>query len=407
MTVRAYTYIFLQMRFATTINRYIFSELIPPFVISLVFLTFLFLMTRIPEITNMVVNYNTGLGSLLLLLAYSFPRFLEFTIPMSVMISVLLTFMRMTGDNEITALKGGGISIYRILPPVVLFCFLGFLLGVWITTWAVPESRVAFKRKSLEIAKTNLDVALQERKFNTSFKDVMIYVSSVDVNSKKLEDVFIEDRRTKGMVNISVAPEGVLVSNRDEMFYTLRLYNGKINQVDLKDESVNTVTFKTYDINLDLTGGSNSQVRIHKDLDEMSLTELARFIKSEPENKKKLYTALMEMHEKFSLPFACIALGILAFPLGIQSVSLRRSSGFGMAIFFFIVYYLLLALGWAGGETGRYPPAAGMWMPDLIMGAAGVYLLHRNAEEKPLALPAVLPGKLVWFFRRRRSKKGA
>lgn len=393
------------MRFGTTINRYVFSELIPPFLISLVFLTFLFLMTRIPEITNMVVNYNTGLGSLLLLLAYSFPRFLEFTIPMSVMISVLLTFMRMAGDNEITALKSGGMSIYRILPPVVLFCFLGFLLGVWITTWAVPESRVAFKKKSLEIAKTNLDVALQERKFNTRFKDVMIYVTSVDVNSKKLEDVFIEDRRTEGMVNISVAPEGVLVSDKNQMFYTLRLYNGNINQVDLQGESVNTVNFETYDINLDLTAGSSSPTRIHKDLDEMSLSELARFIKSEPDNKKKLYTALMELHEKFSLPFACIALGILAFPLGIQSVSLRRSSGFGMGIFFFIVYYLLLALGWAAGETGRYPPAAGMWMPDLIMGAAGGYLLYRNANEKPLKLPAVSPGKVAGFIRRRRGNK--
>jgi lipopolysaccharide export system permease protein len=355
----------------------------------------------------MVVNYNTGLGSLLLLLAYSFPRFLEFTIPMSVMISVLLTFMRMSGDNEITALKGGGISIYRLLPPVLLFCFLGFLLGVWVTTWAVPESRVALKKKSLEIAKTNLDVALQERKFNTSFTDVMIYVSSVDVNSKELEDVFIEDRRTKGMVNISVAPEGILVSNKDKMFYTLRLYNGKINQVDLEDESVNTVTFKTYDINLDISGGENSSVRINKDLDEMSLSELAGFIKSEPENKKKLYTALMEMHEKFSLPFACMALGVLAFPLGIQSVSLKRSSGFGMGIFFFIVYYLLLALGWAGGEAGRYPPAAGMWMPDLVMGAAGLYLLYRNAREKPLKLPAVYPGKLVGFIRGRRANERA
>ncbi|MFO7751977.1 MAG: LPS export ABC transporter permease LptF [Desulfobacteraceae bacterium] len=394
------------MRFATTINRYIFTELIPPFAISLIFLTFLFLMTRIPDITHMVVNYNTGLGSLLLLLAYSFPRFLEFTIPMSVMISVLLTFMRMAGDNEITALKGGGVSIYRILPPVMVFCFLGFLLGVWITTWAVPESRVAFKKKSLEIAKTNLDVALQERKFNTSFDDVMIYVSSVDVNSKKLEDVFIEDRRTNGMVNISVAPEGILVSDKEKMFYTLRLYDGKINQVDLQDETVNTVTFKTYDINLDLTGEGGSPDRIDRDLDEMSLSELAGFIRSEPEDKKKLYTALMEMHEKFSLPFACIALGILAFPLGIQSVSLRRSSGFGLGIFFFIVYYLLLALGWAAGETGRYPAALGMWLPDLIMGAVGVYLLHRNVKEKPLKLPALFPGKLVLFIKGRRGNKG-
>jgi lipopolysaccharide export system permease protein len=98
----------------------------------------------------------------------------------------------------------------------------------------------------------------------------------------------------------------------------------------------------------------------------------------------------MEFHEKFSIPFACISLGLLAFPLGIQSSSLRRSSGFGLGLSFFFLYYFLLALGWSAGETGDYPPVLGMWLPNVIMGGIGIFFLARNAREKPVLLPLFL-----------------
>ena len=239
------------MKFSTIINRYIFKELLPPFVVSLFFLSFIFLMTRIPEFTNMIVNHNAGVASLFLLLIYSFPRFLEFILPMSVMISVLLTFMRMAGDNEIIALKGGGVSLYRLLPPVLLFCTLITCLALWVSIVGVPRSKVALENKAMEIAQSNLGIALQERVFNTDIEGIMIYVSNVDTDTKRLNDVFIEDSRTKGMVNISTAPQGVLVLNKELKIYTLRLYDGKINQVDLVKNSINTINFTTYDVNME------------------------------------------------------------------------------------------------------------------------------------------------------------
>jgi lipopolysaccharide export system permease protein len=373
----------------TTINRYIFRELIPPFAISSIFLTSIFLMTRIPQITNMVVNYNTGILSVLLLISYTLPRFMEFTIPMSVMISVLLTFMRMSGDNEIIALKGGGMTIYRLLPPVLIFCFLGTLLTLGVTVFGVPWGKLEFKTTGVQIARSNLNVALSERQFNSSFKDVMIYVSSMDMQTKKLKDVFIEDSRTKGRVTVSVAPEGILAKDARTGGFTLRLYGGTVNQVDLKTKSINSVNFNTYDINLDFDQAGKGPVKIHKDFDEMSLKELMAFIKKGSGESSVMDSALMILYEKFSIPFACMALGILAMALGLQSASSRRTAGFGMGIFFFLLYYLLLAAGWSAGETGLYPPVVGMWLPDLVMGGIGFYLLFRIAKERPVEMPRV------------------
>ncbi|MFA7425484.1 MAG: LptF/LptG family permease, partial [Desulfosarcinaceae bacterium] len=76
---------------STLIDRYLLREMLPPFALNLVFFTFVFLMTRILEITNMVVNYRIGLGTVVLMLVYATPRFLEFVVPMSVMMAILLT----------------------------------------------------------------------------------------------------------------------------------------------------------------------------------------------------------------------------------------------------------------------------------------------------------------------------
>ncbi|MBU0462529.1 MAG: LPS export ABC transporter permease LptF [Proteobacteria bacterium] len=386
------------------INRYIFRELLSPFAISLFFLTFVFLMTRIPEITNMVVNYNADISSIALMVVYTLPRFLEFTIPMSVMISVLLTFMRMSGENEILALKNAGVSLYKLLPPVLAFCFLGIFLTMWVTVFGVSWGKLSLKQKTIELARSSIDVALQERQFNSKLEDVMIYVSHVDMKTKALKDVFIEDRRTKGVVNISIAPLGRLIRLEDEQVYTIRLYNGAINQVDADEGSVSSIQFESYDINIDLNIMNKGEGKISKDLDEVSLVYLIGLIRSGIKDKARLINALMELHEKFSIPFACLSLGILAFPLGVQAASLRRSSGFGFGISFFLLYYFLLATGWSAGETGNYPPVIAMWLPNVIMGGIGVFFLARNAKEKPVMLPVFFNKAAQaiknWFIRK-------
>ena len=93
------------------IHRYIFKELVPPLLVNLLFLTAIFLMTRMLQVTKLIVNYNVSLASIALILVYSIPHFLVFVLPMSVMLAILLTLMRMSSENEIIALKSSGVSI--------------------------------------------------------------------------------------------------------------------------------------------------------------------------------------------------------------------------------------------------------------------------------------------------------
>lgn len=374
------------MKFNTIINRYIFMELIPPFVINLFFLTFIFLMTKILDITNLVVNYKVSLWAIVLMLMYSMPFFLEFVIPMSVMMAVLLTFLRLSSDNEIMALKAGGCHIYRLLPPVFFFAFIGWALTSFMAIYALPWGRLELKELSFKVISSNIDIGLKERTFSDSFDGVMLYVNQVDMKSKTLMDVFIEDQRTPDLVSTVVASKGRLFSNPQDLMYRLRLYDGTINQVDLKNRSAHTVNFDTYDITLDIKRMARPAPGGVKDEEEMSLAELRHYLENTTHRNDQYYLTWMELHKKFSIPFACFALGVLAVPLGIQSRSARRSYGVGLGLIFFLGYYVLLSAGWVFGEAGIYPPPIGMWVPNLVMGGIGLFLLRQTARERPVQL---------------------
>ena len=126
------------MRLNTTINRYLLREMLTPSVLNMLFFTFVFLMTQILEITNLIVNYRISIFILIRMLAYSMPYFLVFVLPMSIMMGVLLTFLRLSNDREIMALKAGGVSILQLVPPIFVFCLVGSLLTAYISIYALP-----------------------------------------------------------------------------------------------------------------------------------------------------------------------------------------------------------------------------------------------------------------------------
>ncbi|MFO7970920.1 MAG: LptF/LptG family permease, partial [Desulfobacterales bacterium] len=150
------------MKISSIIYRYVFKEMMPPFVINLMFFTFVFLMVEMLKVMNMVVNYRVGVFTVLIMLVYSTPYFLTYVIPMSVMIAVLLTLLRLSGDNEIVALKSGGMSIYQLLPPVLLFCMLGCLLTLFMTAYGMAWGRLSFKELTYKIVSSNLEIGLKD-----------------------------------------------------------------------------------------------------------------------------------------------------------------------------------------------------------------------------------------------------
>ncbi len=372
------------MKLNTIVGRYLFRQLLPPFFLNLFFFTFIFLLTRMLDITNLVVNYKVGMGVVGRMLVYHMPYFLVYVVPMSVMMAVLLTFLRMSSDNEVLALKSGGVSLYGLLPPVLVFCLIGMLLTAVMIFGGLPWGRRSMADLTRQVATANINIGLKERTFNDAFDGVMLYVNKIDVRSKELVDIFIQDRRDPEMPITIVAPRGRLFREPERPVFHLRLFDGAINGANLDDRTVNAARFDTYDINLDLGAAMADDHDRRLDEKEMYFGELVRFIRETERRDSKYWEAVMEYHKKFSIPFACLAMGVLAVPLGVGSKFSRRSFGLGLGLTFFLGYYLLLSAGLVFGESGRYPPLIGMWMPNIVMGGIGLVLLMRAANDRPI-----------------------
>ena len=377
------------MKIASIINRYILKEFLGPFAVNVLFFTFIFLMAELIEITNWIVNYNINLTTVLQMIFYQIPFLLIFVLPISVMITVLLTFLRLSNENEILAIKTGGISIYALLTPVFAFCFLGFVLTLFMSIYGQPIGRSALRALTREIVSANMTIGLKERTFNESFKNVVIYVNTIDTQDKMLVDVFIEDKRQPDRIITVVAPRGKLFNDPQRDASRLRLFDGSIHQTNLQDKAAHSIHFDRYDISLPMNKSRPQKSTKPKRPKEMNTGNLIRFVKGSNTEDERYYRAILELHRRLALPFGCFALGLLAVPLGVQSKSAKRSFGLFLGLFFYLLYYLLMSVGKIYGETGTYPPVIGMWLPNFALGGLGLYFLIHTANERSLKVDII------------------
>lgn len=349
-------------------------------------------MAQLLKIINLIVNYGISIPVIFLMLTYLIPKSLIYVIPISVLITILLTFLRLSSDNEIIALKSMGVSVYQIFIPVLVFCTIGFSMTVFLTMYGAPNGSYALKKLSKNVIMSNIDIALKERVFNDSFEDVVLYINKIDFKENKLQDVFIEDKSNKELIMTIVAPKGKIVRGTETTASQFRLYNGIINQVTLADKLVNTTKFDTYDFSLDVEKAGISKKEVKKGKSTMLIFELSQYLREkedENDKDKRYYRALMEYYKRFSIPFSCFIFGLLALPLSVQSMSTGRSFGLLSGMLFFMFYYLILSIGSVFGETGALPPIVGMWAPDIITGGIGLYIFIKVANEEPLLIDSI------------------
>ena len=276
---------------------------------------------------------------------------------MSFFISILIGFLRLASDNEVTALKGSGLSFFQLLPPVLILSFTGTILTGFAAMVAQPWGEHSLKNLLFQVAVVQAKVSLKERVFYNEFKELVFYIQKVHGDGL-LEDVFIYDQREKDLPQTIIAKRGWLIPNHKERSLNLRLEDGHIYNVSLNSKSAQTVFFKSYDLFLPLEEIVSNQEKREKSETEMYLPELREKIRQTSPSEKKYYNYQIEYYRKFSLPFACLVLGLIAFPLGLQSRVAGRSwamiLGRGGLLHLLFVSIPGLQPGGAGGVAAYY-----------------------------------------------------
>lgn len=302
------------------------------------------------------------------------------------MLSVFLTFLRMSTDNELVALKSSGVSLYRLLPAPISFCALCTLFAFFISFWGLAWGMDMFKTKLYHFAKTNSKFALQPGIFNKEFPGITFYAHKVDNEKGELEFAFVRDESIKGTSVVIVAPEAKIEATPELAEIRIVFKNGKIFRES--GEELNVLKFGKYSIKLDLgklLGGFTFSEDKAKDMPFSRLAAIRADHNVAPGRDARFYRKVdTEYFKRLVLPLGCLILGMFAIPIAYVFKGLKQQYGLVLSMGLFLVYYTMFSIGVSMGEGGSIPPIYGMWAPNFFyIFVALVGMRYANKERTP------------------------
>jgi len=388
-------------------DRYILKEITPPFLIGLVVYSFVLLMNQILLLSELLIARGVPLRAVLDLLVYLIPSVLAFTVPMSVLMGILAGLSRMSSDAEITAFKTLGISYKRLLRPVLLFSFLGFLATSILTLYLAPRANYRWVQTFSESVLARVQFNINPREFNDSIPNTMLFIQDI-TPEMGWRNIFMYSATPPDEPKVILAREGRLNFYPEERRATIELFDGVIHSYSLNDiEDYRITSFGHYEEELDVEGafpriGAKKRVR-EKDIKELwkdgigIRQELQEFPADQKNTvlfnlkKRESISHWIEIHKKIALPFACMIFALLGLPLGAFTKKGGRTSGFTLSIGIILVYYIMITAGEQIAMEGRITPFLGMWGPNILFLVAGLYFFIQSVRETSLfTLPSFL-----------------
>lgn len=394
------------------VYRYVLREILSPFFVAIFVFTGILFLIRSLKLVELVVNKNVPIGDILLLFSYVIPSFLELAIPMSLLLSVIIAFGRLSADSELVVLRSVGMSLKDLARPVLaLACaalIFTMLLGFWIRPWATYQ----LGQGLFEIAKMQTSAGLISGTFN-DLGTLTIYAESIEDEGARLNNVIIGDRRDEDLKRTFLAKYGKFVSNKKERSLTLQLFDGSIQEGSGLD--FNVTKFEINSVRLPHSELADEKPsKSGKRSKEMYFGELADTVEKLPEDtggltkkqRRRQSGYRVELQRRIALPFACISVALIALALGIQPSRGGQSWGaavnVAMGVMTILAYYLLFALATALAEQEAAPTWLLLWIPNVLFFSLGLYFFRRMGSEQWLAVSQAFGDFLTSLFTRLR-----
>ena len=313
---------------------------------------------------------------------------------MAAMMGVTIGFARLSSDSEILALKASGISMYKIIPPVVIVTAIIALFTAYFSMKLIPLSEIAMKQLTYQLLKEKLNKGIKSHVFTEALGDVVVYVDKIDKKTGGWSDVWVSDMRGVENPTITMASAGRMESNIEDMNVTIVLQNGSLHKPS--NENAQIVEFDQYKINIPLHPPNSKATRIKKRT-VLSMGELLDASKDESQTIEQRRNLLIEFHKRMVLPAGCLLISLIGLPLGLQAKPGKKAIGIQAGLGIFILYYIFFTIGKSMAEKGSLPIGVAMWGPNFFFFCLAVFWIYRVSNEQTL-IPAFLSDNVRRFF---------
>lgn len=381
-----------------TLQKYVLRQILVVFLVCLVVFTFVLFIGNMLKIIELV-SKGISLLAILRFLLYLVPFMLSYSIPMSILTAVLLSFAKLSAENEITAIRASGISLKHIFRPVLGCALILVIFCYTINDRLRPNTIFAGRKLLLQIGIQEPVVHIRSGRFNEVFPDHMVYVG--EKKGRKLKRVVVYRFNGDNLSSVITAENGV-ISYKEEIKTKnygayLKLFNGTIVEMPQEGQvkgKFNRVQFGTYLIEFDIGTQAQDLSKLRKKEREMTNRELRNRIRHLQEKtlyresklmlpgiEAEISSMLTRVHNRWAISFSCLVFILIGIPLGIRVHRKETSIGTGLSLMLVASYYFLITLGEVFQENAAVRPWLLMWVPNLTLLIIGAILIYRLLQR--------------------------
>jgi len=369
-------------------DRYVIRETLSPFFFGVAAFTGIYLASDLVfSISGLIARGAASALDVAKLFLYKLPEVVRLTFPMSILFASLLSMSKLSSTGELVAFRACGLSVARLAFPALIFSFAVFLCSLFIGEALVPiSSRAQFLLTNRILNRTEAwlkgDDLVQQRHSADGLE--LVHIGSL--RDELIRDIVVVEIRNDGEIWITRADEAIWDSGG--WYYrrgsTIVISPEGLSRVvqDGENAAVPSTTLKFEGIyrKLPIQDSPKSLAAVGQDSRPESMTyyELKARIDSLRErgvSPSRIRKDEVDLYTKIALPFSSIVFALIGLPLGIHRARTGSSIGFGLSILIILVYYVIMTLGRAMGESGDLPPVIAAWLANLVIGGVGVYLL--------------------------------
>jgi lipopolysaccharide export system permease protein len=265
------------------LSRYLLRQLAAPFLFGLTALTSLMLLSQIAKKFGSLVGKGLPWTVIAEVFALSIPFIVAMTLPMAVLVAVLYAFSHLAADNEITAMRASGISVYQVLLPVLFWGVFMAAFNFIFVDQVLPRSNARLRTLLIDIGRKKPTFELREQVINeVPPSSYFLRANRIDANTGRLREVTIYDVGSDASRRVIYADSGLMAYAEGQTDLSLRLFDGSIHSYRPAEPLAFQLTyFKVNDIRVknvfdELERNTNEAVRGDREMSTCEMLDVIR-----------------------------------------------------------------------------------------------------------------------------------
>jgi LPS export ABC transporter permease LptG len=359
--------------FPNTLDRYIIREFLKILTLVLVSTAALFIIFDYTDLSGDIRANHIAFSTVLSYYRFGIFGILNYTIPISVLVATLVTFGLFSKNNEVTAFKSSGMSLYRAALPIVgiaiVISFLVYLQLDYVLPYSnqrVEELRNKIKAKRTAV--TAVSTIHQQKLWFLGKGRYLINFLAYDRNEKELSQVQVfEFHPTKFRLTRRVYAEHARWDGVGWVFS-----NGWMRSFG--DNSTSTYAPITRPLRLYYSERPEDFATEARAPDQMTFVQLRRYIETIRKSGYAAEELTVKLYTKTSWPFISLVMALIALPFAFRIGKRGALYGVGVGLVLGIVYWMVYAVFTKFGEVGNLPALLSAWSANILFAIAAVYL---------------------------------